>query len=109
LMGATPGRGARAAGIAFLLGLVLCPQAAAQEENVAGFSLVRVIETSEWSPPSPDPGGLAYQASTRTILVADSEVEETPWDEGINVFEMSRRGRLKGGFSHHPRAEPIRA
>ncbi|OUC07397.1 hypothetical protein RY27_15170, partial [Litorilinea aerophila] len=40
-------------------------------------SLVRTVDLSTLSPPSPDSAGLAYISTSNTLLVSDSEVEET--------------------------------
>jgi len=63
-------------------------------------SLVQVIHTSLWTPPSPDPSGLAYRASTNTLLVVDSEVDEIPaLFVGKNGFEATMAGTLLATFS----------
>jgi uncharacterized protein YjiK len=56
--------------------------------------VVNVVRTSDWNKPSPDPMGLTYRTSTKTIFVVDSEVEETPHFQGANVWEISRSGRV---------------
>jgi uncharacterized repeat protein (TIGR01451 family) len=70
-------------------------------------TLVQVIDTSLFDPPSPDPGGITYLDSSGTLLVADSEVEETIHWEGFNLFEASLTGSLldtltTAGFSDEP-------
>ena len=57
--------------------------------------LVRTIDTSAWSPASPDPSGLAYRPSTGDLIVVDGEVEEIPqlW-AGANGFETTPTGTL---------------
>jgi hypothetical protein len=50
----------------------LAPAVLPQEQAV----LVRIIETSLFSPPSPDPAGIVYLPSTGRLLVSDSEVNE---------------------------------
>ncbi|MCI0690404.1 IPT/TIG domain-containing protein [candidate division KSB1 bacterium] len=62
-------------------------------------SLVNAIETSEWSPPSPDPMGMAYISSSGRLLVSDSEVAEMSIFEGVNVFESTLQGSLVGTFT----------
>ncbi|HXF72661.1 MAG TPA: hypothetical protein VNO79_08660 [Actinomycetota bacterium] len=57
-------------------------------------TLVAVIDTSAWSPPSPDPTGIAYSPARRKLIVTDSEVEETALFAGANVFEARRSGSL---------------
>lgn len=56
--------------------------------------VVNVVQTSDWNKPSPDPMGLTYRKSTKTILVVDSEVEETPLFQGANVWETTRSGTV---------------
>lgn len=63
-------------------------------------SLVNTIDTSLWSPNSPDPAGLEYLASSNTLIVSDSEVEEMPaYFQGLNVFESSLDGTLENTYS----------
>jgi hypothetical protein len=53
-----------------------------------------VTRTSDWERPAPDPAGLAYRASSDTVFVVDSEVEETPLYDDANVWEIRRNGRV---------------
>jgi len=63
-------------------------------------SLVQVIHTSLWTPPSPDPSGLAYRASTNTLFVVDGEVDEIPaLFTGKNGYETTLTGALVSTFS----------
>jgi hypothetical protein len=69
--------------------------------------LVRVIETSEFSPPSPDPAGIAYLPGSGRLLVSDSEVNEMSIFAGVNLYSVSIAGNLVGGantlaFSDEP-------
>jgi uncharacterized protein YjiK len=58
-------------------------------------TLVRVIETSEWSPPSPDPSGIAEMPASGRLIISDSEVNEIErLFQGVNVFVASRDGTL---------------
>ena len=57
-------------------------------------TLIRVIDTSAFSPPSPDTAGLAFLSSAGTILASDSEVNEMPIFTGDNLFEISIGGSL---------------
>lgn len=62
--------------------------------------LVNIIDTSLWSPNSPDPSGIDYRASTNSLLVSDAEVEEMPpYFVGKNVFESSLGGSLGNTYS----------
>ena len=57
-------------------------------------SLVQVIDTSQFSPPSPDSAGIAYLSASDTLLMSDSEVNEMPIFTGDNLFEMTLSGNL---------------
>jgi hypothetical protein len=61
--------------------------------------LKNVIKTFKWSPPSPDPAGVAYWPAKGTLLITDSEVEEMAIDEGFNAFEASLNGNLINTFN----------
>jgi len=84
--------------VAVILGVLAWAPAGAiaQDEPIA--TLVRVIDTSSWSPPSPDPAGITYLARTRSLFVSDSEVNESHCFRGANVFEITRGGRVKRTF-----------
>jgi hypothetical protein len=71
------------------------PAARAAAANKVG-RVVNVIRTSEWSPKSPDPTGLAFigTGSSARLLVVDSEVEETPLF-GKNMWRATRDGRVE--------------
>ncbi len=61
-------------------------------------SLVRTTDTSKWTPPSPDPSGLAYLPRSGTLLMVDGEVEETVSGithfAGANAWEMTLGGSV---------------
>lgn len=57
-------------------------------------SVVRVVDTSAWSPPSPDPAGIEYLPGTNRLFVVDSEVDEMSIFEGNNTFTASTSGTL---------------
>jgi hypothetical protein len=81
----------------------LAPAVLPQEQAV----LVRIIETSLFSPPSPDPAGIVYLPSTGRLLVSDSEVNEMTIFAGVNLYSVSVAGNLVGtattlGFSNEP-------
>ena len=60
-----------------------------------GASLVQTVDTSLFSPPSPDPAGITYLPASDTLLISDSEVNEIPaLFTGDNLFEMDRFGAL---------------
>jgi uncharacterized protein YjiK len=57
-------------------------------------TLERVIYTSSFKPPSPDPAGITYDAVRDKLIVSDSEVDETPLYRGVNLFVVTRRGTV---------------
>lgn len=63
--------------------------------------LVRTIDTSAWSPSSPDPSGLTYHPPTGQLIVADGEVDEIKalFTTKQNVFRASLGGALAGTMS----------
>lgn len=66
-------------------------------------SLVNSVLTSQWSPPSPDPSGIAYISHLGTLLVSDGEVNEmSNLFTGANLFQMSRGGALLGTLTTLP-------
>jgi hypothetical protein len=56
--------------------------------------LEATIDTSQFSPPSPDPAGLTYLSTVNRLLIADSEVDEMPIYQGANLFETTLSGTL---------------
>ena len=70
-------------------------------------TLVRIIRTSGFAKPSPDPSGLALLTGTASLLIVDSEVEEGPhWDDAnIWIFKPGtgvRRAFKTTRFSMEP-------
>jgi DNA-binding beta-propeller fold protein YncE len=66
-----------------------------------------MTDTSQWSPPSPDPMGVAYLSTSNRLMISDSEIEELNIFAGVNVFESTLRGSLVAthstlGFSNEP-------
>jgi hypothetical protein len=57
-------------------------------------SLVNTIQTWRWSPPSPDPSGLAYDSAANRLIVVDGEVEEMSIYSGANYYEAGLGGGL---------------
>ncbi len=55
-------------------------------------TLVQVIDASQFSPPSPDTAGATYLSDRGTLLLSDSEVNEMPIFEGVNLFEITLGG-----------------
>lgn len=58
--------------------------------------IVKTTLISNWSPPSPDPAGIAYWPSEGKLLVSDSEVDEMTIYAGANVYYSSFSGTLQG-------------
>ena len=76
------------AALAVALASLGSPSASAQ----SSATLVQVIDTSAWDPPSPDPSGITYDTRREASFVVDGEVEETPhWDE-VNVWLVTTAG-----------------
>ena len=61
-------------------------------------SLVRTVDTSLFSQPSPDPSGIAYLPNSHHLIISDGEVEETvnhiTHFEGANVWELTLDGTV---------------
>ncbi len=57
--------------------------------------LLRTVETSAWSPASPDPSGITFDAANSRFIVADSEVEEMGIYQGANLWTVPV-GSLQG-------------
>jgi hypothetical protein len=70
----------------------------AMSASMEASTLVQTIHTSSFSPPGPDAAGVTYLDSSSTLLIADSEVNEMPIFEGVNVFQTSLDGVLLDGF-----------
>ena len=70
-------------------------EATAMAEDPVAATLVQTIDTSQWSPPSPDPAGVAWLGDRSRLLVGDSEVEEMPnLFQGVNLYESTVTGAL---------------
>lgn len=76
------------------------PAACAPEPFAAlAASLVRRTATSAWSPPSPDPSGIAYDPASGRLIVVDGEVEETSRFASRNVWETSLSGTVQRSWN----------
>ena len=80
------------------------------QSNANGsLTLVQTIDGSEFSPPSPDPSGIAYISSTNSFTITDGEIEEDiglPF-QGVNVWDITGSGSVVGtgdttAFSDEP-------
>ena len=65
----------------------------AVQSNLASH-LVNIVDTSAWSPSSPDPAGIIYWQLHDNLLVSDSEVDEMTIFTGKNIFQATRAGNL---------------
>lgn len=58
--------------------------------------VVQIIDTTQWAKPSPDPAGLTWipgaSPGTGTLLMSDSEIDETPFFRPDNLFYLSETG-----------------
>lgn len=72
-----------------------------QATSVAA-TLVHTSNTAQFSPPSPDPAGIAYMPGTNTLLISDSEVDEMAIFAGDNLFSMSPAGALQDSLTTLP-------
>ena len=64
-------------------------------ETTGAATLIQTIDVSAYTPPSPDPAGIAYINSTDTLLFSDSEVNEMEAIfTGDNLFEIDTSGNL---------------
>jgi hypothetical protein len=71
-------------------------------------SLVNTLDTSTFSPPSPDRPGLAFLPSADRLFIADGEVDEMGIFEGKNLFATTRAGSLTDtGVSQPWSNEPV--
>jgi hypothetical protein len=78
--------------------LSLAPMIAASATTVTG-GLVRTTLTSQYSPPSPDPSGIAYAAHLGKLVIADGEVDEMSIYAGANMFETTLSGSLSRSWT----------
>ncbi|ODR89568.1 Ig-like domain-containing protein [Sinorhizobium alkalisoli] len=73
--------------------------AGASNQPPTSLTLVKTTLTSQWSPASPDPSGIAYISHLGRLFVSDGEVNEMSIFTGKNAFEMTLGGQLVGSFS----------
>jgi uncharacterized protein YjiK len=84
----------------------LAAAAATTAPTVSG-SLVQTIQLSQLDPPGPDAAGITYLPGPDRLEVSDSEVEEMPIFQGVNLFQLTRTGQLTNtgvttAFSNEP-------
>ncbi len=87
----------------------LAPAATLSAPTVTA-TLVRTIDTSRWSPASPDPSGVVYLPGRDRLEVSDSEVDETTGAgyHGVNLWQVTRTGSVTdtGTTEGYPSKEP---
>jgi hypothetical protein len=70
-----------------------------QSQNVV-LPLIKVTQTSKFSPASPDPSGIAYISHLGGLLIADGEVDEIDsLFTGKNLFQTNLKGTLQKTFT----------
>jgi uncharacterized protein YjiK len=63
--------------------------------DLTPLTLVQTVDTSTFSPPSPDPSGITYIPATDIFLISDAEVNEIPaLYTGVNVFAVASNNEL---------------
>ena len=76
--------------------------------RISTATLVRATALSQLSPPAPDSSGIVYMSDVDRLLVVDSEVNEMPLYQGVNMWQISRAGTAQFdtgttlGFSKEP-------
>lgn len=57
-------------------------------------TLIKTTDTAQFVPPAPDSAGITYMQNTGNLLMSDSEVDEMPIFQGVNLFGISRNSQL---------------
>ncbi len=82
--------------------------AAVTAASAVSGSVVRMVETSAFNPPSPDPSGVAYDPSADRLMIGDGEVDEMGIFQNANLFLTTRAGSLQStGVSQPWSDEPV--
>jgi hypothetical protein len=69
---------------------------------------VRVVATSSYNPPSPDPSGVAYLSGRDRLFISDGEVDEMGIFRNVNLYQTTRAGALDTtGVTLPWSAEPV--
>ncbi len=86
--------GALMAVLLAFLGSLGVPGAASAQLTTDPGIVVQTIDTSLWTPPSPDPSGIAYLPETGELITCDGEVDETTIYAGANLWFHSNAGAV---------------
>jgi hypothetical protein len=84
---------------AIVAAIVVATLVAGTRGATAATKVVRVTHTSSWSPPSPDPAGIAYVASSNSFVVVDCDVDELALWRGANVWSVASNGSATSAWS----------
>ena len=76
---------------------VSAPSATAATRTSVPAPHIQTIRTSQYSPSSPDPSGIAYVAASDEFVISDSEVEELPLYQGRNLYTTPRGSATGSG------------
>jgi hypothetical protein len=105
---ATTASGRSTYGPAAVAGLTPGATATTTTARASTATLVRSTQLSQLSPPAPDSSGIVYMSDLDRLLVVDSEVNEMPLYQGVNMWQISRAGTAQFdtgttlGFSKEP-------
>jgi DNA-binding beta-propeller fold protein YncE len=86
--------------LARLVEFSLGPKTPPQQTVVASLGLT--INPAKFPQPSPDTSGIVYSPRDDTLIIADSEVDETHYFKGVNLWKMKRNGTLVATGSTMP-------
>ncbi|UCE86744.1 MAG: SdiA-regulated domain-containing protein [Deltaproteobacteria bacterium] len=83
------------------------PQVVSAAAAVESATLVQIIDSASFSPPSSDTSGLAWNSNAGRLIASDSELNERPYFEDVNVWETTfdgvvRETSVTTGFSMEP-------
>src|SRR3990172_4280556 len=67
--------------------------------QVKTATVVNIVDTSGWLPPSPDAMGITYDPSIGRLVVVDSEVEEMSLYTGVNGWIARTDGTVESTFA----------
>ncbi|MCC6166183.1 MAG: DNRLRE domain-containing protein [Caldilineaceae bacterium] len=89
------------------LSLVETAQPQAQAAAIT-LTFIQTVDTSQWSPPSPDPSGIAYIPASNTLLAGDGEVDEMALYAGANMWHITPAGAVVSTWATLPFSdEPV--